>query len=87
MILTAILPCTWAASSENEKEVYSTNCPIVSASNGLDQTCTGSFAPVERTTGILFGRLFPPPHPCARGHPQDQAPEEEKGTSFWDVEL
>ena len=28
-----------------------------------------------------------PPIPCAFEHPQDQAPEEEQGGSFWDVEL
>ena len=32
-------------------------------------------------------RRFVPAHPCARGHPQDQAPEEEQGRSFRDVEL
>jgi hypothetical protein len=46
----------------------------------------GSSAPVERATGILFGG-FPPPHLCARGYPQDQAPAEEQGGSFRDDEL
>ena len=32
-------------------------------------------------------RFVPAPHPCARGNPQNQAPEEEQATSFWDVEL
>jgi hypothetical protein len=46
----------------------------------------GFSAPVERTTAIRFGG-FPPPHPCARRHQQDQALAEEQGGAFWDVEL
>ena len=56
------------------KEVYYTNCPIVSAGN------------VSQELGWTREE-FVPAHPCARGHPQDQAPEEEQGGSFWDVEL
>ncbi len=82
------LPLHW-------KEVYYTNCPLVSASNAGQEL--GWTREEYKKTGIKYGLLrsrrennwYPLGRflPAARGHPRDQAHGEEQGSSFWDVEL